>query len=361
MWSARVRSCTTLSQRKSNMKKKSRFILFFFLVYLYSGIFVLDTNMVAKAEEYAEGKAECIIEASSGRVLYQSRGDLRLPMASTTKIATAATVLRLCDDLDVKMTIPANAVGIEGSSVYLQVGEEYSIEELLYGLMLRSGNDCATALALQFGGSIEGFSAKMNETAQMTGALHTRFSNPHGLPSAEHYTTAQDLCYITRFAMNDPTFQKIVKTKYYQPRGWKNKNKMLYNYDGAIGVKTGYTKEAGRCLVSAAERNDMTLICCVLNCQPMYERSARLMDDAFRTYKMQCLLEAGTALPIQCDGKESKGCVKDNVYYPLSDGEDSQLEIKTCAYAQVKNREIVGQFEIYLSKRLLFSGNLYKL
>ncbi len=300
------------------------------------------------------------MELSSGRILYESRGDIRLPMASTTKIVTAATVLRLCDHLQKEIIIPDEAVGVEGSSVYLQAGDVYTVEDLLYGLMLRSGNDCATALALHFGGSVDAFCVKMNETAQMAGALNSRFSNPHGLPSKNHYTTARDLSYITRFAMQDPTFQTIVSTKYYEARHWKNKNKMIDHYKGGIGVKTGYTKEAGRCLVTAAKREDMTLICTVLSCPPMFERSAELLDDAFVAYKMQNLIQEGDILAVQNGDKLIKGQVKETFAYPLSEGENAQVDIKTY-FVTSKNREIIGQFEIYLSKRLLFSGNLYKL
>lgn len=315
----------------------------------------------AGGESYTAGKAECVMELDTGRILYESQGDIRLPMASTTKIVTAATVLSLCDNLKEELTIPPEAAGVEGSSVYLKSGDIYTVEELLYGLMLRSGNDCAVALALRFGGSIGGFASKMNETAQKAGALHSRFSNPHGLPSENHYTTARDLSYITRYAMHNTVFREIVSTKYYEPRHWQNKNKMLTEYDGGIGVKTGYTKEAGRCLVSAAKRGNMTLVCTVLSCQPMYERSAELLDDAFKSFENKLLLKEGTPLLIDNGSEQIKGAPKEDFYYPLSEGEESQLEIKTFPYTTMKNKEIVGQFEIYLSKRLLFSGNLYKL
>jgi len=312
----------------------------------------------AKGEGGMEAKAECVIEQNSGRILYEAKGDLRLPMASTTKIVTAITVLDHCNDLQKKIEIPKEAVGIEGSSVYLQESEHYTVEELLYGLMLRSGNDCAVALALSFGNTMGEFIAKMNETAQRAGALNSRFENPHGLPSKNHYTTARDLCYITRYAMKNPIFSKIVATEYYSPRAWKNKNKMLTGYEGAIGVKTGYTKAAGRCLVSAATRNGMMVICTVLNCQAMYERSRQLMDDAFRSYRYVPLITSGTTLTVnEC----ARGKVCTDYYYPLMQGEEVQLEIRTQPYSASKNQKVMGQFGIYLSKRLLFSGNLYKL
>ena len=254
-------------------------------------VFVCLTYMVpikvhkVQAEVYAAGRAECVMEWETGQVLHEKSANLPLPMASTTKILTAITVLEGCTNLAEVISIPQEAVGIEGSSVYLQSGGKYSVQDLLYGLMLRSGNDCAVALALHFGGSISNFCAKMNVIAQKAGALNSHFENPHGLPCENHYTTARDLCYITRYALKNKTFSDIVATKSYDERNWKNKNKFLNLFDGVLGVKTGYTKEAGRCLGSAARRNGRTLICTVVNCGPMYERSAELLNKAFASYE----------------------------------------------------------------------------
>ncbi len=314
---------------------------------------------------YLQAKAECVMEANSRRILYASHSDVRLPMASTTKILTAATILEECDNLGEEIVIPPEAEGVEGSSVYLKSGDVYTVEDLLYGLMLRSGNDCATALALRFGGNVAGFASKMNVTAQKAGAFESRFENPHGLPNGNHYTTAQDLSYITCYAMQNPIFRKIVSTQYYRQRHWKNKNKMLSLYEGGIGVKTGYTKEAGRCLVSAAERNGMTLVCTVLNCPTTYERSIALLDDAFSAYEYTCLIEENRTFALGSGRNQYKAVAKQAYYYPLLKEEKELVEIKThelSAQEMGKNKEkIVGQFEIYLSNRLLFSGNLYKL
>jgi len=270
--------------------------------------------------------------------------------------------LELCEDIEKEISIPKEAVGIEGSSVYLKEGEIYSIKDLLYGLMLRSGNDCATALALYCSGTVEKFTAEMNRTAQRAGALDSLFQNPHGLPCKNHYTTAYDLALITCYAMQNPIFQEIVATHNYNARHWKNKNKMLTVYQGGIGVKTGYTREAGRCLVSAAKREDLTLVCVVLSSPMMYERSSRLMDDAFSAYKNVCLLEANKELLI---ANKYKGKTRQSFYYPLLEEERELIEIRTESVDFLKNQkikqEIIGKFEIYLSKRLLFSGNLYKL
>jgi len=334
---------------------------------IFSYIMTLRSSFMANAAavEPMEGKAECVMELNSRRVLYQSRGDIRLPMASTTKILTAATVLNLCKNIDVEFEIPIQAVGVEGSSVYLKQGDVYSVKDLLYGLMLRSGNDCATALAYYCSGGIQKFTTEMNKLAQKAGALDSRFQNPHGLPCKEHYTTAKDLTSIACYAMQNPIFQEIVSTKYYTPRHWKNKNKMLTEYEGGIGVKTGYTKEAGRCLVSAAKREDMTLVCTVLNCSMTYERSAKLLDDAFASYKLTKLLDRLHTFEIEYNGKTIKCNAKEDYYYPLLKEEAELVKIITLptknTNKNVKNGEIVGQFKIYLANQLLFLGNLYKL
>lgn len=304
-----------------------------------------------------EGKAECVMEINSRRVLYESNGDTRLPMASTTKIVTAITILEISENLAKEVIIPKEAEGVEGSSVYLKAGEKYTIEELLYGLMLRSGNDCATALALHTQGTLEAFAAKMNEIAQGAGALCSSFQNPHGLPAKEHYTTARDLSAISCYAMQNPTFRKIVATKYYQPRNWKNKNKMLQKYEGGIGIKTGYTKEAGRCLVAAAERNGMTLVCTLLNCPTTYERTSELLDDAFSAYHMTKLLACGDKFPVN----DGIAITREEFYYPLLQGEEEAIEYLVVPTKNNIDKEIIGHLEIRLAKRLLFSTNLYKL
>ncbi len=344
--------------------KKNNFIFrfcvaFFTATFLFPIIAPENVTAVANSSFISEAKGECVMEMNSRRVLYEKSGDLRLPMASTTKIITCITVLELCDNLQEEIIIPAEATQIEGSSVYLKAGEKYTVEDLLYGLMLRSGNDCATALALYCSGSIQNFSAKMNETAQKAGALDSRFQNPHGLPAKDHYTTAHDLGLITCYAMQSPIFRKIVSTESYEKRGWKNKNKMLTTYEGGVGVKTGYTKQAGRCLVSAATRNEMTLICVVLNCSTTYERSIKLLDDAFYAYEYALLLDKNT--PLQIDDTKKIGYSEKSYYYPLLKEEKDLINIYTKPSLNTKSTEIIGEFEIYLSKRLLFLGNLYKL
>ncbi len=318
-----------------------------------------------KNSNSVEAKAECVMEMNTRRILYESHGDIRLPMASTTKILTAATVLESVENLKDQVRIPEQAEGVEGSSVYLKKDDVYTVEELLYGLMLRSGNDCATALALHCCGNIGKFAAKMNETAQKAGALTSNFVNPHGLPCKGHYTTARDLSYIACYAMHNTKFSEIVSTEYFTPRHWKNKNKMLWLYSGGMGIKTGYTKEAGRCLVSAAKRGNMTLICTVLNCPTTYERSSKLLDDAFEKYRCVQLLDKDTVFTIKVGEKKIKCKSEMEYWYPLMEEERELIEIVTeplnfTQYGKC-DKKIVGQLKIYLTKRLHFSGNLYKL
>lgn len=338
------------------MKISAKIVAFLVAVWVFSAC-ALAFNEKPILSSASSFNAECVMEATSRRILSEEHGDVRLPMASTTKIAAAITVLESGIDTSKVIEIPQKAVGIEGSSVYLKEGDEYSVKDLLYGLMLRSGNDCAVALADCIDGGTEAFACRMNKTAQRAGAINTHFRNPHGLPTKNHYTTAVDLSLITAYALENPVFSEIVATKYYEPRAWTNKNKMLTRYDGAIGVKTGYTKQAGRCLVTAAERGGMKLICTVLNCPTMYERTASLLDDAFEKYKYRLIL--GERQAVSFEGGE--GISMQNLYYPMMDGEEAHVEIKAQPIKSQENKKIVGQFEIYLLKRLIFSGNLYKL
>ena len=213
-----------------------------------------------------------LLDADSGTLLAGKDMDTRLPMASTTKIMTALVVLETLP-LDTVVEIPPEAVGIEGSSIYLYRGEQITVHTLLYALMLSSANDAAVALALACDGSIEAFAARMNQKAAELELLNTHFCNPNGLHDREHYTTARDLARLTAAALQNPVFAEIVATRRHTAaqqgtgatRLFVNHNRLLRTLDGAIGVKTGFTRAAGRCLVSAARRDGLTLIAVTLN------------------------------------------------------------------------------------------------
>lgn len=313
---------------------------------------IIPVHARVSAEGASLSGAECVVEVSSRRVLHAENAERRLPMASTTKILTAIIIIEDCD-LTETIEIPAEAAGTEGSSIYLRAGERYTIEELLYGLMLRSGNDAAIALALHHSGSIRAFAQEMTERAVFYGATDSTFANPHGLPAEDHRTTARDLALIAAHAMENDTFRTIVSTKYYSPRNWANKNKMLAQYEGAAGIKTGFTTEAGRCLVTGAEREGMTVVSVVLNCPSMYERSAALLDHAFEAYSLTQL----------CSQDETvDGCkIRYHFSYPLTDREQEQVE-RRLTFIEPRPEtagEIAGQMQILLENRLLFSQNLY--
>ena len=202
-----------------------------------------------------------LMDATTGRILYEKDADSRSLIASTTKIMTALVVCEQCNVLD-QMRIPKEAVGIEGSSMYLKEGEVLTIQELLYGLMLQSGNDAAVALAIYCGGTVGGFAELMNDKARVLGMTGSHFENPNGLDAPGHYSTARDLAILASYAMENPIFARTVSTKQVTVgnRCLTNHNKLLWQVDGADGVKTGYTKAAGRILVSSALRDGRRLI-----------------------------------------------------------------------------------------------------
>ncbi|MBQ3755276.1 MAG: D-alanyl-D-alanine carboxypeptidase [Clostridia bacterium] len=235
-----------------------------------------------------------LIEQTSKRVLFGENENAKLYPASTTKVLTALCVLNNLP-LDRIVKVPKEAEGVEGSSLYLRAGQNITVEDLLFGLMLRSGNDAAIALAIETSGSVQDFASLMNKTAKECGAINSNFVNPHGLQDENHYTTALDLAKITVKAYENPDFVRIVSSmsRKITVDGVEtviaNKNKMLKNYNGANGVKTGFTKASGRCLISGAKREDMQLISVVLNCGDMWNESVRLLDFGFDNFYMMPL------------------------------------------------------------------------
>lgn len=273
------------------------------LLSLFVTITSLSIN--AAAEPYTLNlSAECaiLIDADSNEVLFEKNSEMQRGMASTTKIMTALVAAEY-GELNKTVTVSESAVGIEGSSIYLYAGEQFTLLELLYALMLRSANDAAAAIAIEIGGSIEGFANIMNEKALSMGLEHTHFTNPHGLYDKDHYTSAYDLALISSELLKNETLKGIVSTKkitipLYESsdnsRLLVNHNKMLKLYDGAIGVKTGFTKATGRCLVSAAERNGLTLIAVTLNAPDDWNDHTRLLDFGFSQYESVKIADAAS-------------------------------------------------------------------
>ena len=346
---------------------------------------VLASSFSAQAENFtsvyaAYGKdfnpatsSEIVMEASSKRVLYGANIHEKKYMASTTKILTALCIIENCD-LDEIVTISKKTVGIEGSSIYLEVGEKLSVKDLLYGLMLRSGNDCAETLAVHCSENIENFARLMNETATKIGATESNFVNPHGLHDDNHYTTAYDLALISCYAIKNPIFKEIVSTKQidipFTTHDYKrrliNKNKMLKEFEGATGIKTGFTKKAGRCLVSSCERNGMELVSVVLNCGPMFERSKTILQRGFDEYSLYKLAESDHIvdfIPIE-NSEEVRGVyIKNDIVLPLTAAEKESLKIvydlpEILSADTPKDAEI-GFIKIYCENNLIFAEKIY--
>ena len=315
-------------------------------------------------------KSMCVMEATTKRVLRAKNEHTKRPMASTTKIMTAITAIENCENLDETFVVSNKAIGISGTSLYLREGEEMSIRDLLYGLMLVSGNDAAVAIGEKVAGREEFFVDLMNNTAKKIGAKNTHYANPHGLDEKDHYTTAYDLSLISSYALQNPIFREIVGTKNTKitskagkVRYLKNKNKLLTTFDGAVGVKTGFTDDAGRCFVGGAERDGMTLVCSVLSCGPMFEDTASLMQECFNEYKMvditnkvfknrKISVENGKMKEISLEPSQ-------RYFYPLRQDEEKKLSYQfyfpESLVAPIKKGENGGEIKIFFDNDLLFS------
>ena len=267
-------------------------------------ILLLALALPARASEpfAVAAKGAALIDGDTGRVLFGQNENRRLPMASTTKVMTALLALENAG-LDEPVTASKNASGVPGTSLYLSVGETLSMEHMLYGLMLRSGNDAAVAIAEHVAGSVPAFAEMMNARAAELG-VDAHYVNPHGLDAEGHAISALGLCLVMRQAMQDPDFRRITGTRRKVipwvgnefSRVLENKNRLLRTYEGATGGKTGYTGRAGRCLVFSAERDGLSLIGAVLNCPTWFDTATALLDYGFENFRMEAACEAGARL-----------------------------------------------------------------
>lgn len=282
-----------------------------------------------------------IMDADSGSVLFAQNADVRRGMASTTKIMTALVVLETLSP-DTAVEITADSVGIEGSSLYLKAGEKLTVEELLYGLMLESGNDAAAALAVACDGSADKFAERMNARAESLGLTDTHFVNPHGLSAEGHYTTARELAIITAEALRNELFREIVSTHKKQipydgtegARYLTNHNPLLTKYDGLFGVKTGWTTADGKCFVTAAERDGLTLIAVTLGDTGISATHTSMLDYGFATFEsMRLSLDAPLAVPV-AGGDVSFLQIeqRDTLTVCLPKGESATVSVETAPF-----------------------------
>ena len=306
--------------------------------------------------------AAIVIEASTGHVLYERNPDQQMFPASTTKMMTLITALE-GNQLDEIVTVGAGAYNAEGSTLWLDVGEKIPLGDLLYGMMLISGNDGAIAIAEHCGGTVADFAARMTKRAHELGAVNTNFTNANGLPDSNHYTTARDLAILAAYGFTLPHFEEICSTK-EASFGWihddtkllRNENQMLWLYRGANGIKTGYTDAAGRCLVTSAKQNGVQLIAVVLDSLYIWNDSIFLLDYGFSRVSSQTLIKPGEVvktLPIT-SGRRKSMQVKTagEIIMPVFEGDDNAYEIvydlPDVLTAPITSGETIGKIRVVL-------------
>ncbi|MGE8077936.1 D-alanyl-D-alanine carboxypeptidase family protein [Peribacillus loiseleuriae] len=316
-----------------------------------------------------------LMDQESGRVIYEENAHEKSRIASITKIMTAILAIE-SGKLDHTVTISSNAVGTEGSSLYLKKGEKITLENLVYGLMLRSGNDAAVAIAEEVGGSLDGFVWMMNQKAEEIGMTDSHFSNPHGLDNTEnHYSTAYDMALLTRYAMKNEAYRVISGSKKHRASNseedwdyvWKNKNRLLTElYEYTTGGKTGYTKLAKRTLVTTATKDDLNLIAVTLNGPDDWNDHIYMYEHAFSDFKPIELLQAGPVKDVGIKQYKGKIYVKHAFTYPLSDEEEKNVEVKIKLIKpkeewkdERSTPEVVGKAEIFYDNKRVGSRSIY--
>lgn len=353
------------------MKKISKLLLLIFII----SFIVINTTPIAKASGSVSARSAVLIEQKSGRILFQKNAFEVRRIASITKIMTAILAIE-SGKLNEMVTVSNRAVRAEGSSIYLKPGEKIKLEDLVYGLMLRSGNDAAVAIAEHVGGSLEGFVFLMNQKAEEIGMTKTHFANPHGLDdSKEHYSTAYDMALLTKYAMMNPTYEKIAGTKVHRApnlnekwdRVWKNKNRLLTEkYKYTTGGKTGYTKLAKRTLVTTATKGDLDLIAVTLNAGDDWNDHIFMYETAFNNYDLAEVISSGPVKAVHDDFYKKKIYIKSTVDYPVTSSEQSKIRIH---YQMVKPKkdwkdqenipDVVGKAVVYLGDEKIDQVSIY--
>lgn len=323
---------------------------------------VLAVSALAAPPVSAE--SAILVHADTGTVLYEHHADEQMLVASTTKILTAIVVIENCD-MDGKVEVGAESAGVEGSSMYLRAGETYTVEQLLYGLMLVSGNDAATALALYVAGSIADFAKRMNGKASELGMTNSHFENPHGLDEDGHFSTARDLALLACYCMEKEEFRNIVSTRSYTvgDQTLVNHNRLLWTCRGAIGLKTGYTCASGRSLVSCVEREGTRFVCVTLADPEDWDDHAALYDWAFSQceYKTVASERDFFELPVISGAVDSVAVSPDSELRILTFcGEESELsvELPRFVFAPVTAGEKAGEITVSLNGKILGNCDL---
>ncbi len=316
---------------------------------LLSLALIFAVKIPAQAELAVSAKAAILMHADSGRVLYEKNADEHMLIASTTKIMTAIVVLEHCE-LDDLVEVDSRSAGIEGSSMYLKAGESYTVEDLLYGLLLVSGNDAASALALHVADSMEEFAELMNAKAAELGMTESSFKNAHGLDEEGHYSTARDMAKLAAYCMGNEDFARIAGTVSHTvgEQTLVNHNRLLREYDGCLGLKTGYTMAAGRTLVTCAERDGARYVCVTLNDPADWDDHKALYDWAFANYSFAEVIPAGLSyeVPLISGAEMTAPAETEGAAYALiQNGEsyDMELELPAFAFAPISEGDRAGR------------------
>lgn len=348
-------------------KKTAKIVLALFLICA-----LLAGTASAKAEETnfsIDARAYLLMDEITGRILIEKNSEISLPMASTTKIMTAIVALEN-GDLSSQVKVSPKAASMGGSSFHLVAGETMSLESMLYGLLLCSGNDAAVAIAEHIGGDVDTFVEMMNRKAREIGALNTSYKNPHGLDEDGHYTIARDLALIAKYAFSIPKFREIVGTKEKIINEGKftrhiyNTNRLLRISENVDGIKTGYTGKAGRCLVATAQKNGFRLISVVLGARDHFSTSLKLLNYGFDNYELKQLVTEGNvyaAVPVK-DGVAKKAVVvaEKDIALPLREKEKVQIKISVPPFteAPVYKGQVLGEIQIFIDSTYVCSAPL---
>ena len=324
-----------------------------------AAVFLAAVLLLPVKTQAVSARRAVAMDGLTGRVLFSRKGEEQALIASTTKIMTALIVCEQCNVLD-RMRIPKEAVGIEGSSMYLREGEVLTLQELLYGLMLSSGNDAAVALAIYCGGTVPGFVEMMNDKARLLGLKGTHFANPNGLDHPDHYSTAQDLAELACYAMENPIFAKTVSTKTIRigDRFLRNHNKLLWQVEGAEGVKTGFTKSAGRTLVSSASRQGRRVVAVTLDAPDDWRDHTSLLNEGFAQYQIKRVVRKGDKVATRTviGGNGTVDLISDGDFdYALAPSDRPQVAAggKHFVYAPVTEGAGAGTGYILISGRIV--------
>ena len=358
----------------------SFFVLFFIFNFNIKNIFASEENSLN-----LNARSCIVLDRTSKKILYGKNEFNKVKMASTTKIMTATIILGNCN-LDKTVTVSKKAAGTGGSRLGLKANDKITIRDLLYGLLLVSGNDAAVSLAEECSGSVADFAILMNKKALELGFTNSHFETPHGLDSDNHYTTAYELALLSDYALNNSTFLNIVGTKTYTiyingyPKTLHNTNELLGNLNGVYGVKTGFTNGANRCLVTSCKRGNMDIICVVLGCDTKNFRSSdstKLINYSFDNFEY---VNIENIIKDNLDNWKNdntnyfnidKG-ISSNINFsietintpiiPIKKDEISSIKvdfyIDKNLYAPIYENDIIGYFKVYTNSRTILDGNI---